>query len=278
MVESVFADCLEMLWWFTWDNTFIYKIVLLIFWFLFVWLIFWLLFVWLIFWFLFAAIINYLQKPTDIINRKRPFSVWFPYTAIERLWCQLEELIRSGHMVDQCDKLKKLLHGTLLSHLKLVCLYCISTAIFKFKFNSVVSFYKPLDLVFKFQLKVDSDDAISAASSWGLSASKTGMLCTIKIQGLLHGAASNVYFQMFYICLGLSICGVWQQDAQRMVPIICFEEERRNTGYAKFIEAVQLDEFHPPTPPPPTHHGEMSVTYCHHKYTLLKFVSVKWGW
>lgn len=73
------------------------------------------------------------MKPTDIINRKRPFSVWFPYTAIERLWCQLEELIRLGHMVDQCDKLKKLLHGTLLSHLKL--------------------------------LKVDSDDAISAASS-----------------------------------------------------------------------------------------------------------------
>lgn len=73
------------------------------------------------------------MRPTDIINRKRPFSVWFPYTAIERLWCQLEELIRSGHMVDQCDKLKKLLHGALLSHLKL--------------------------------LKVDSDDAISAASS-----------------------------------------------------------------------------------------------------------------
>lgn len=73
------------------------------------------------------------MRPTDVINRKRPFSVWFPYTAIERLWCQLEELIRSGHMVEQCDKLKKLLHGALLSHLKL--------------------------------LKVDSDDAISAASS-----------------------------------------------------------------------------------------------------------------
>ncbi|KAH9684268.1 nuclear pore complex protein NUP160 [Citrus sinensis] len=80
-----------------------------------------------------GLLLDAVKKPTDIINRKRPFSVWFPYTAIERLWCQLEELIRLGHMVDQCDKLKKLLHGTLLSHLKL--------------------------------LKVDSDDAISAASS-----------------------------------------------------------------------------------------------------------------
>lgn len=239
MVESVFADCLEMLWWFTWDNTFIYKIVLLIFWFLFVWLIFW---------FLFAAIINYLQKPTDIINRKRPFSVWFPYTAIERLWCQLEELIRSGYMVDQCNKLKKLLHGTLLSHLKLVCLYCISTAIFKFKFNSVVSFYKLLDLVFKFQLKVDSDDAISAASSWGLSASKTGMLCTIKIQRLLHGAASNVYFQMFYICLGSQFVESLTAGCTKNGPYYMLW----GGGKEKYwiIEAVQLDEFLPSPPPP----------------------------
>lgn len=273
MVESVFADCLEMLWWFTWDNTFIYKIVLLIFWFLFVWLIFWLLFVWLIFWFLFVAIINYLQKPTDIINRKRPFSVWFPYTAIERLWCQLEELIRSGHMVDQCDKLKKLLHGTLLSHLKLVCLYCISTAIFKFKFNSVVSFYKPLDLVFKFQLKVDSDDAISAASSWGLSASKTGMLCTIKIQGLLHGAASNVYFQMFYICLGLSICGESDSRMHKEWSLL-YALRRRKGEILDTQSSSKLYNWTNSSSPP----GEMSVTYCHHKYTLLKFVSVKWGW
>ncbi|KAL5789070.1 hypothetical protein ACOSQ2_003958 [Xanthoceras sorbifolium] len=72
------------------------------------------------------------MRPADIINRKRPFAVWFPYTAIERLWCQLEESINSGHMVNQCDKLKKLLHDALLNHLKLV--------------------------------KVDSDDAISSAS------------------------------------------------------------------------------------------------------------------
>ncbi|KAK0591184.1 hypothetical protein LWI29_036588 [Acer saccharum] len=72
------------------------------------------------------------MRPADIINRKRPFSVWFPYTAIGRLWCQLEESIKSGYMVNQCDKLKKLLHGALLNHLKL--------------------------------LKLDLDDAISSAS------------------------------------------------------------------------------------------------------------------
>ncbi|GMY33051.1 nuclear pore complex protein NUP160 isoform X1 [Fagus crenata] len=59
-------------------------------------------------------------RPVDIINRKRPFAVWFPYTAIERLWCQLEESISSGRMVDHCDKLKKLLHGALLKHLQLL--------------------------------------------------------------------------------------------------------------------------------------------------------------
>ncbi|XWS20630.1 hypothetical protein CRYUN_Cryun31cG0119100 [Craigia yunnanensis] len=70
-------------------------------------------------------------RPVDIINRKRPSASWFPYNALERLWCQLEELINSGHMVDQCDKLKRLLHGALINHLK--------------------------------QLKVDSDDAVSSA-------------------------------------------------------------------------------------------------------------------
>ncbi|XP_058086565.1 nuclear pore complex protein NUP160 isoform X2 [Magnolia sinica] len=69
-------------------------------------------------------------RPADIINRKKMSAVWFPYTAIERLWCQLEELRSCGHMVDQCDKLKKLIHGALLNHLK--------------------------------QLKVDSDDALSS--------------------------------------------------------------------------------------------------------------------
>ncbi|XP_021903433.1 nuclear pore complex protein NUP160-like [Carica papaya] len=70
-------------------------------------------------------------RPVDIINRKRPFGVWFPYTTIERLWCRLDESISSDHMVDQCNKLKKLLEGALLNHLKL--------------------------------LKVDSDDAVSSA-------------------------------------------------------------------------------------------------------------------
>ncbi|CAL2258440.1 unnamed protein product [Prunus armeniaca] len=60
------------------------------------------------------------MRPADIINRKRPFAVWFPYTAVQRLLCQLEEMISLGHMVDQCNKLKNLLHGALLSHFELV--------------------------------------------------------------------------------------------------------------------------------------------------------------
>ncbi|CAK7335902.1 unnamed protein product [Dovyalis caffra] len=70
-------------------------------------------------------------RPSDLINRKRPFAAWFPYTAIERLWCKLEELINLGHMADQCGKLKSLLYGALQNHLK--------------------------------QVKVDSEDALSAA-------------------------------------------------------------------------------------------------------------------
>lgn len=66
--------------------------------------------------------INLLQRPADIIRRKKPFAVWFPYTTVERLLYQLEELIKMGHMVDQCDKLKKMLHGSLHSHLMLVWL------------------------------------------------------------------------------------------------------------------------------------------------------------
>ncbi|KAH1216805.1 Nuclear pore complex protein NUP160 [Glycine max] len=72
------------------------------------------------------------MRPADIIRRKRPLAVWFPYTTIERLLYQLEELIRMGHMVDHCDKLKKMLHGSLQNHLKM--------------------------------LKVDSDDAVSVSS------------------------------------------------------------------------------------------------------------------
>nr|DAD37335.1 TPA_asm: hypothetical protein HUJ06_007976 [Nelumbo nucifera] len=59
-------------------------------------------------------------RPADIVNRKKMSAIWFPYTSIERLWCQIEELRSSGHMIEQCDKLKKLLHGALLNHLKLV--------------------------------------------------------------------------------------------------------------------------------------------------------------
>ncbi|KAE8022771.1 hypothetical protein FH972_008545 [Carpinus fangiana] len=59
-------------------------------------------------------------RPADIINRKRPFAVWFPYTAIERLCCQLEEFICCGCMVDHCEKLKRLLHGALQKHLQLL--------------------------------------------------------------------------------------------------------------------------------------------------------------
>nr|XP_011466909.1 PREDICTED: nuclear pore complex protein NUP160 isoform X2 [Fragaria vesca subsp. vesca] len=60
------------------------------------------------------------MRRVNIMNRKRPFGVWFPYTTIQRLWCQLEEMINSGHMVDQCKHLKDLLHGALLKHLQLV--------------------------------------------------------------------------------------------------------------------------------------------------------------
>lgn len=59
-------------------------------------------------------------RPAGIIHRKRPFATWFPYTSIERLWCYLEESIRAGHMTEQCEKLKALLHGALRSHLILV--------------------------------------------------------------------------------------------------------------------------------------------------------------
>ncbi|PKA58130.1 hypothetical protein AXF42_Ash019834 [Apostasia shenzhenica] len=60
------------------------------------------------------------MRPADAINRKKMSAIWFPYTAIERLWSQLEELRSSGYMVEQYDKLKRLLHGALLNHLKLV--------------------------------------------------------------------------------------------------------------------------------------------------------------
>ncbi|KAL5211508.1 hypothetical protein ABZP36_022355 [Zizania latifolia] len=60
------------------------------------------------------------SRPVDVLHRKKMSAAWFPYTAIERLWCQLEEMQSAGHSVDQCDKLKKLLHGALMSHLQQV--------------------------------------------------------------------------------------------------------------------------------------------------------------
>ncbi|KAL9246080.1 hypothetical protein vseg_019660 [Gypsophila vaccaria] len=60
------------------------------------------------------------MRPAGIIKRKKPFAAWFPYTAIERLWCHLEESVRLGHMTEQCEKLKALLHGALRSHLILL--------------------------------------------------------------------------------------------------------------------------------------------------------------
>ncbi|CAN6466089.1 unnamed protein product [Victoria cruziana] len=59
-------------------------------------------------------------RMANILNCKKMSSVWFPYTAIERLWCELQGLKNSGHMVDQCDKLQKLIHGALLGHLRQV--------------------------------------------------------------------------------------------------------------------------------------------------------------
>ncbi|KAG8069730.1 hypothetical protein GUJ93_ZPchr0006g40621 [Zizania palustris] len=60
------------------------------------------------------------SRPVDVLHRKKMSAAWFPYTAIERLWCQLEEMQSAGHSVDQCDRLKKLLHGALMSHLQQV--------------------------------------------------------------------------------------------------------------------------------------------------------------
>lgn len=61
-----------------------------------------------------------MQRPADVLHRKKMSAAWFPYTAVERLWCHLGEMQRAGHSVDQCDRLKKLLHGALMSHLQQV--------------------------------------------------------------------------------------------------------------------------------------------------------------
>ncbi|XP_057530266.1 nuclear pore complex protein NUP160 isoform X4 [Amaranthus tricolor] len=59
-------------------------------------------------------------RPAGVIHRKKPFATWFPYTTIERLWCQLEDSISKGQMTNQCEKLKVLLYGALQSHLTLL--------------------------------------------------------------------------------------------------------------------------------------------------------------
>ncbi|KAG6511765.1 hypothetical protein ZIOFF_029842 [Zingiber officinale] len=73
------------------------------------------------------------MRTTDLINRKRMTATWFPYTTIERLWYQLEEMRKSCHMVDDCDRLKKMLQEALMKHLQ--------------------------------QVQIDSEDAIAAASA-----------------------------------------------------------------------------------------------------------------
>ncbi|CAL5060334.1 unnamed protein product [Urochloa decumbens] len=60
------------------------------------------------------------SRPADILHRKKMSAAWFPYTAVERLWCQLGEMQRAGHSLDQCDRLKKMLQGALMSHLQQV--------------------------------------------------------------------------------------------------------------------------------------------------------------
>ncbi|KAG6516093.1 hypothetical protein ZIOFF_026541 [Zingiber officinale] len=73
------------------------------------------------------------MRTTDLINRKRMTATWFPYMTIERLWYQLEEMRKSCHMVDDCDRLKKMLQEALMKHLQ--------------------------------QVQIDSEDAIAAASA-----------------------------------------------------------------------------------------------------------------
>ncbi|XP_078175498.1 SUPPRESSOR OF AUXIN RESISTANCE1 [Carex rostrata] len=57
-------------------------------------------------------------RPSDVINRKKMSAVWFPYTTILQLWCNLEEMQSTGHSVEQCNQLKKLLGQSLAIHLK----------------------------------------------------------------------------------------------------------------------------------------------------------------
>jgi nuclear pore complex protein Nup160 len=92
----------------------------------------------------------------DALHRKKMSATWFPYTAIERLWGQLEEMQRASHSVDQCDRLKKLLHGALMSHLQQVKPHLNAE-------NSVSACCRLLFLAFTiFQVVVDSEDVLSS--------------------------------------------------------------------------------------------------------------------
>jgi nuclear pore complex protein Nup160 len=65
-------------------------------------------------------IFSFFQRPVDVLHRKKMSAAWFPYTTMERFWCQLEEMQSAGHSADQCDRLKKMLQGALMNHLQQV--------------------------------------------------------------------------------------------------------------------------------------------------------------
>ncbi|XP_078447817.1 SUPPRESSOR OF AUXIN RESISTANCE1 isoform X2 [Wolffia australiana] len=72
-----------------------------------------------------TVLLEYLEsmnstRPGEILRRKRMSAIFFPYTAIERLWCLLDEAQSSGHLVDECDRLKGLMKAALLDHLNQV--------------------------------------------------------------------------------------------------------------------------------------------------------------
>ena len=97
-----------------------------------------------------------MQRPADLLHRKKMSAAWFPYTAVERLWCQLGDMQRAGHSVDQCDRLKKLLHGALMSHLQQV-----GSAIYECKLHYVARVGADcVLLVLRLQVVVDSGDVL----------------------------------------------------------------------------------------------------------------------
>ncbi|CAM8903551.1 unnamed protein product [Rhodiola kirilowii] len=59
-------------------------------------------------------------RPNDIGHRKKTSAAWFPYTTVEHLCFQLDQMIKLGRMVDQCNKLKMQIYTTLEKHLKML--------------------------------------------------------------------------------------------------------------------------------------------------------------